>query len=254
MKQNVRTVMAVALASVVGLLSGRAEAQVPAWTPSNTTVMAWYDAADASTVLTNGSSVTNWIDKSGNNLHLSQGTSSNQPASGATINSLNALDFTGDVMATASNPFGATISNAFVIAVHKVDATTGGDLFSLTGSDNSTNRWQSHVPWSDTNLYFDCGGITGANRVFTNYNVSTGSVALTGFYCSTADNVQQVYKNGSLLIGDSSGHAVGTAGNIKVGGDRIIRIQPLENSSSSTGRYRQPHVRSLKATSPINGV
>jgi fibronectin-binding autotransporter adhesin len=202
---------------VLGFAVSTAQAQV-AWTPSNATVTAWYDAADASTVLTSGSAVTNWLDKSGNNLHLRQGTPANQPTNGAAINSLNALDFTGDEMATASNPFGTTVSNAFVIAVHKVDSIGQGDLFSLTGSDNTANRWQSHAPWSDGTLYFDCGGAGAPNRINASYGVSAGSVVLSSFYCSTTDNVQQVYKNGSLLASDGTGHTVATGGgNIRVG-------------------------------------
>jgi M6 family metalloprotease-like protein len=186
------------------------------WTPAELTVAAWYDAADANTILKNGSAVTNWLDKSGNGLRLSQTNASFQPATGATINSLNAINFTGDIMATASNPFSPTVSNAFVIAVHKVDTIANGTFFSLTGS--SANRWQSHAPYGGDILYFDCGGAASPNRINTTYGVSAGSSALVSFYCSTAANVQQVYKNGALLVGDSSGHAVNTAGNITVGG------------------------------------
>ena len=93
--------------------------------------------------------VSQWRDKSGNSRHLNQGTVANQPATGATINSLSALDFTGDVMTTASNPFGATINNAFVITVHKIDSVTNSTLFSLTGTDTAANRWNGHAPYGD---------------------------------------------------------------------------------------------------------
>jgi autotransporter-associated beta strand protein len=190
-----------------------------AWTPSDITTVAWYDAADTNTVLSSGSAVTNWLDKSGNNLHLKQTSAALQPATGATINSLNAINFTDDIMTTASNPFGATVSNAFVIAVHKVDTVANGTFFSLTGNPASNNnRWQSHAPYSGGTLYFDCGGAAAPNRISTAYGVTAGSSALVSFYCSTAANVQQVYKNGTLLVSDSSGHAVTSSGNIFVGG------------------------------------
>ncbi len=206
------------LVAVLVMTGGSAQAAgVPAWTPSAISVAAWYDAADAGTVLTSGSAVTNWLDKSGNNLHLIQVTPANQPATGSSINSLNALDFTSNVMATASNPFAPIVSNAFVIAVHKVDSIGAGTLFSLTGSGTAANRWHAHAPYNDGTLYFDCGGSSGTNRVSVSYGVSTGNVVLVSFYCSTAANVQQVYKNGSLLIGDTSGNAINTGGNIQVG-------------------------------------
>jgi len=190
------------------------------WTPANITVQAWWDASDTSTVLTNGTAVTNWMDKSGNGLHLSQTTNATlQPVTGATIsNGLNAINFTGDLMETASNPFGATVSNAFVIAVHKVESTQDGAFFSLTGSSTNANRWQSNCPWGDGNVVFDCGGALGTNRVSASYGVSAGSNALVSFYCSKVDNVQQIYKNGTLLVGDTTGHAVNTVTNITVGG------------------------------------
>jgi hypothetical protein len=67
------------------------------WTPEKIETVAWYDASDATTVLTNGSSVTNWLDKSGNGNDAVQGTVSLQPTTGATnLNSLNVLSFAND--------------------------------------------------------------------------------------------------------------------------------------------------------------
>jgi len=63
-----------------GSSGGGGGTAVGSWTPSNITVAAWYDAADASTVLTNGSAVTNWLDKSGNGRNIAQVVTENQPA------------------------------------------------------------------------------------------------------------------------------------------------------------------------------
>jgi hypothetical protein len=191
---------------------------IKSWSPIEIPTAAWYDAADTSTITAKSSVVSQWRDKSGNSLHLSQVTAANQPTSGAKINGRDALDFTSDFMTTASNPFSATVSDAFVILVHKVNSIQNGSLFSLTGSVGEANRWGSHAPFSDGALYFDCGGAVAPNRVGTSYGVSAGNVVLSSFYCSTINNVQQVYKNGNLLVGDSSGHSVSTAGNISVGG------------------------------------
>jgi hypothetical protein len=191
----------------------------PLWTPADITTAAWYDASDVATITEAGGAVSQWDDKSGNMLHVTQGTASLQPTTGADINGLNAIDFTGDRMETASNPFGATINDAFVIAVQEVDAVTNDTLFSLTGleSVNST-RWQAHAPWGTGTLFFDCGGISAPNRLQASYGVIAGSIVIVSFYCSTTDNVQQVYKNGTSLVADSTGHAVNTVGNIMVGG------------------------------------
>ena len=51
------------------------------WGPSNigATLSVWLDAADSSTITLNGSTVSQWSDKSGNGLHFSQATAANQP-------------------------------------------------------------------------------------------------------------------------------------------------------------------------------
>lgn len=188
------------------------------WTPAHISTTGWYDAADATTLTASSGEVSQWQDKSGNSLHLIQGNAAYRPTTGSLINGRNALDFTYDEMTTTSNPFGATVSNALVIAVHKVDSIQQGALFSLTGTLDVANRWSSHFPWADGNVYFDCGDVAVPNRISASSGVSEGNVLLSSFYCSTGANVQQVHKNGSLLIGDSSGHSVATTGNIHVGG------------------------------------
>lgn len=68
----------------------------PTWTPARISTALWLDAADASTVTLNGSTVSQWADKSGNGRHAVQATGANQPA--YTANGLNgkpALTFDG---------------------------------------------------------------------------------------------------------------------------------------------------------------
>lgn len=200
------------------VLSGEAP-----WTPANiATVVGWYDASDTATITETGGAVSQWDDKSGNGLNLSQGEGTRQPLTGTvSMNGVNALKFDGsnDRMATSSNPFGAAVDNAFVIAVHKVDAVANGTFFTLTGSRNNVNRWQSHAPWGNGTIFLDNGGGAAPNRISTSYGVTAGTNVMVGFYGSTTDNVQQIFKNGSVLIEDASGHSVATVGNIFVGGD-----------------------------------
>ena len=61
------------------------------WTPVQlgSSLALWLDAADASTVILNGSTVSQWIDKSGNGRHVSQATAADQPI--YTLNGLNGL-------------------------------------------------------------------------------------------------------------------------------------------------------------------
>ena len=50
------------------------------WNPSMLGPALWLDAADASTITLNGSTVSQWSDKSGNGRHLAQATNTAQPA------------------------------------------------------------------------------------------------------------------------------------------------------------------------------
>jgi len=50
------------------------------WTPTQLTPAVWLDAADSATITLNGSTVSQWNDKSGNDNHVSNGEASTQPA------------------------------------------------------------------------------------------------------------------------------------------------------------------------------
>jgi hypothetical protein len=54
------------------------------WNPSMLGPALWLDAADASTITLNGSTVSQWSDKSGNGFHVTQATASAQPTYQAT--------------------------------------------------------------------------------------------------------------------------------------------------------------------------
>lgn len=49
------------------------------WTPAAITTALWLDAADSSTITLNGSTVSEWRDKSGNARHAAQATAASQP-------------------------------------------------------------------------------------------------------------------------------------------------------------------------------
>ena len=192
------------------------------WTPADiTSVVGWYDANDATTVTTSsGSAVSQWADKSRHETHLSQSSEAARPQLEAgAINGLDAINFTGQRLNSASNPFGASIHDALVMCVHRVDAVSNGTLFTLSGSHTDPNRWQSHAPWGDDRIYFDNGTKSPGDRLQTAYDVAAGASALVGFYASTTENVQQLFKNGALLAENSSARAVPAVGDIVLASD-----------------------------------
>lgn len=84
------------------------------WTPAAITTALWLDAADSSTITLNGSTVSEWRDKSGNNRHATQSTAANQPTK-----MTNGVQFDGvaDRMTLATQPItGTTPRTFFVVA------------------------------------------------------------------------------------------------------------------------------------------
>lgn len=72
-------------------ISGNAEL----WSPAETTTVAWYDANDADTVQTSGTTVTSWDDKSGNGYNLDTRSGTPSFDGGPHINGLTAVRFDG---------------------------------------------------------------------------------------------------------------------------------------------------------------
>ena len=95
------------------------------WNPLMLGPALWLDAADASTITLNGSTVSQWSDKSGNSRHVIQATAGAQPLYSANqIGGLPALSFDGgDFLRTAlSFPLGLQFS---AFGVVKPEAGTG---------------------------------------------------------------------------------------------------------------------------------
>ncbi|MFM6670836.1 MAG: hypothetical protein ACKPJO_12020 [Dolichospermum sp.] len=100
------------------------------WTPVQMSTALWLDAADSSTIILNGSTVSQWRDKSGNGRHISQGTAANQPA--RTLNGLNGkpvLTFDGSDF---FNPVTASLSQFSVIMV-EIAAQNTQDVYYPVG-------------------------------------------------------------------------------------------------------------------------
>jgi hypothetical protein len=202
------------------------------WTPADITTEAWYDAVDSSTITESGGEVSQWDDKSGNGNHMEQGTGSKQPLTNSTnINGLNTISFdktSSQLMETSSNPFGGSVVDAHVFQVFKTASTlVTGTNFSLTGSSNGGNKWQALV-WDDTNCYFDTGGISPPNRLQTNSWATTSEEIMGSFYGSDTEEVQEIWKNGTLSASDATGHTVSTVGNMQIAVQGTINHQTFE--------------------------
>ncbi len=113
------------------------------WTPANlgASPALWLDADDASTITLNGSTVSQWGDKSGNGRNATQAAASLQPTYSPTgLNGKPALDFSAHVLRIdAFEPFGAF--SAFAVVNLNGPSTSGG-TFVLIGGSNRTEFGQ----------------------------------------------------------------------------------------------------------------
>ena len=186
------------------------------WRPDSlsSNLAMWLDAEDASTITLNGSTVSQWSDKSGNGRHATQATAANQPTyASSAINSKPALSLDGvnDFMnlplsssvinnqasvfmvvriTTAQSNYNATL--AWSIGVGSVSvgigpfgaANTYGlygtfgagatNLFDIGPTAINTN-YLSSLSWTNNGLSVN-GGFNGANISGTRTNSFTGIV------------------------------------------------------------------------------
>ena len=182
------------------------------WTPAALAPQIWYDASDATTVTLNGSTVSQWSDKSGNGFDAVQATATSQPTYNATTyNNKPALVFDGvdDILRTSSaigvsgsNPrtfaFVARIPGAPRGSVIQVGTQTNLRAFGRDyGGTGILYHWASDLPWSVPTI--------AAN--YQELMQSTGSVS-------------SGYRNGSLIA--SGNYALNTFNSILYLGGRSL--------------------------------
>lgn len=99
----------------------------------------WYDASDTATIAHSGGAVSQWDDKSGNANHQVQATASLKPTTGTrTLNGLNVLDFTSDILATSGAVALDTVHTIAVVVVP--DTVSGGAIITEFSVDTGTNK------------------------------------------------------------------------------------------------------------------
>lgn len=198
--------------------AGRPASGGALWTPSEISTSVWLDADDAATITDSGGAVSQWDDKSGGGFHFTQGTASKQPTTGSsTIGGKNAINFAGllDWMGASAQPWGASVSDGFIIMLHKTsDPLVSGCEFNMGGTSTQSEQWTLNSAYgAGGNFHFDAGGWSGANRVTKTSNASAGETLITSGYCSTTDSVQEARKNGAVVASDATGHTVSFTGN-----------------------------------------
>lgn len=117
------------------------------WTPSQISTTMWLDAADATTVTLNGSTVSQWNDKSGNSHNASQSNSSLQPAyTTGGLNSKNVITFTLDELRVSSLVLTGT-GWEFYLVVSRNSGTEDYGRFLSLKSTSYVNDWLDPNGW-----------------------------------------------------------------------------------------------------------
>ncbi|MFM6881720.1 MAG: hypothetical protein ACKPKK_13905, partial [Dolichospermum sp.] len=175
-------------------------------TPAQISTDLWLDAADSSTIILNGSTVSQWNDKSGNGRNAIQATAANQPA--YTANGLNGkpvLTFDGinDFLVSSTGTYGPNVS---IFAVARQDGGSsyqrivnignGLDHFGFFGSFNGNfaTFFGNGSQWNDTTANSPSIAVTSA-RVLGVVNPTSGSVATP-----YVDGIAQNTKTGTMGI------------------------------------------------------
>ena len=152
------------------------------WTPAalGSSLALWLDAADSSTITLNGSTVSQWNDKSGNARHVSQATAARQPT--YTANGLNGkpvLTFNAanpSVMTVPAGQLGGATEASLFWVQQNVNDPAAADINSgcFIANDFGTQIGASnHAPYTDGNVY-----IQAFNTARLNTGNPTPSLAL----------------------------------------------------------------------------
>lgn len=155
------------------------------WTPTSlTTPTLWLDAADASTITLDGSSVTQWNDKSGNTFHATQATAANRPTLlTAEVNGLNAISFdaTNDGLQTEAN-----LTRPYHIFFLAKQIAAGNKRIINSRDTNSLIS----IVRASFNVYLVSGtvfnGAYGSNNTYAMAGLSVSDIENTKFYANTS--------------------------------------------------------------------
>lgn len=176
-----------------------------AWTPAQLPSLAvWYDAADASTITLNGSTVSQWNDKSGNSRHLTQGAAASQPAyQVAGFNSRPTLSFNGTNQSLLSS---YTLNFPLSIAIAAQNTETGAIVRGAVGS--GTNSYALGIlTAAPSDRAYSLWNPNLNRGVYINNSQSTNPAIVASSAASNDEATWSIHVNGS-----SAGSVIETAG------------------------------------------
>lgn len=182
-----------------------AEDGIELWTPAEITTALWLDAADSATITLNGSTVSQWADKSGNGRHATQGTAANQPA-----RIIDGIQFDGvnDWMFSSLN-FGQPMTYYVVCKTNVATGSTGSRQYVFDGNDTAgVERNLLALRGNQTNKPSIWAYSWLAHTASTSTSVTMYSCRFNGASSSIGVNASAVSGNAGSYV-NSSGLVIG---------------------------------------------
>lgn len=194
------------------------------WTPARLgdALAAWFDAGDAATITLNGSTVSQWQDKSGTLRHIAQAAAANQPTYQATgLNSRPTVFFDGADWLFTATP-GAllrNVSGGSITAVARYPIVPAGP--------GVTVAVQTPISNVRLNLSMNTSGLLGSGARRLDTDTATGSTASTaqtlntpvihGTIADYAGNSIQLFTDGNAATAGTYSSGGGSSSNTDAG-------------------------------------
>lgn len=180
-----------------------AQMQGRLWTPAVLRPKSWHDASDISTITITGSGVSDWRDKSGNGITLTQSTDAERPSlTFAGYSGLSAIKFstpgylTGQAL-NGSAPFSSGSEMSIFWAIRQPPSSTTNYSWNWVFAPDP-NRCSSSGPFQISGIsYYDWNTFSGSNRIF-GVGPSYDSWSVLRARNSVANSIKAAYLNGNL--------------------------------------------------------
>ena len=187
------------------------------WTPAQISTSLWLDAADEDTIIRNGSTISQWNDKSGNSRNVSQANSALQPLyTLGGLNSLNIADFDGadDVLngLAISNFVTNNSYSAFVVGLARTIATN--DVLGYVNEAFYGDAGGYIAMYLRSSNLIGAYNWDGANKVAT--NAYTPNTVVIG-YSELSSGSIRIRTNGGSETATVSSNTQNLSGAIQIG-------------------------------------
>ena len=199
------------------------EAGAAAWTPAEITTALWLDAADSDTITLNDGNVSQWDDKSGNDRHVTQGSSTAQPAYGAsTQNGIDVLTFDGNdwLVATGWTSVNTSQNHSYIAVARHTNTADIGFLLCQSGTTGGTNNMESTLAYFSSGAFgssqnsYKFGSRPFGNNHFVEVPYSSGNHVMFGGHSGGA---HYLYFDGDEYLRESSGPRNNTVADLQIG-------------------------------------